>query len=749
MFCPKCGNQIPDTAAFCPKCGVSLSSRKSPAAPTPPEPPAPPAPNAEHTPAAQGQYATATQVRPAQKRDESAKKGAGKAGGKTVLIAAAAVVAILAVALLPNLFSSKDDDTPSRNGASGTVVSPPPDATSTPEQPSPSPEADEGAASAAQTASRTVMVYMIGSTLEYDNQLVGLASMDIEEMRSATQSDNVNIIIQTGGTEKWENPAIKGGTVQRFKLDKNGLDELEDLGQVCMTKESTLSEFIKFAKSGYPAEEYVLVLWDHGGGVPNGFGQDVYYPDEILSDVEIGKALKMGGVHFDLVAFDACLMCSLEVYMSIKDYADYAVAAESLVAGRGLNYETFINELNDTGRSIADCGSILVDDYIDFLKSVKDTGTMSVVRLDKIQDVYSAYVKYIAACYRDLQGGDAAYQEIMKARDNCGDFSGYDFVDLNMLATQYDKGGESTALHNAITNSVVYTKSHGYTNGLGVTAYFPYELAWLYDNGRASLVELDYDTSVIGFYDLLASRQLYYGGLTQYAGDWYVKPEGSQQGGQTYQLNVTQSGGHMVVPLTEEEWDVIYAPSCKLVCMDEDGLLNFGFDNIFTRDNNGYLMLVMPDSWLHFGSIIPTSQLITVSSGDDGSSTFKYFVTAYVDDEPALIQVNYLDGSGQSPTIVGYYLCDFDKLDFYDLDLTALDRDGGHYFQGSEQVELVAVGVGDDDEVIKWYYDAIAASSLKPGFSAVDTSDYSEAWVSYSFDDVYGNSYFTEYVSVK
>lgn len=44
MFCPKCGNEIPNQAVFCPKCGESIngSGGQSQPSPTPPETTAPP-----------------------------------------------------------------------------------------------------------------------------------------------------------------------------------------------------------------------------------------------------------------------------------------------------------------------------------------------------------------------------------------------------------------------------------------------------------------------------------------------------------------------------------------------------------------------------------------------------------------------------------------------------------------------------------------------------------------------------------
>ena len=40
MFCPKCGNQNPDGAAFCGSCGSALTQQEIPAKPV--EPPTPP-----------------------------------------------------------------------------------------------------------------------------------------------------------------------------------------------------------------------------------------------------------------------------------------------------------------------------------------------------------------------------------------------------------------------------------------------------------------------------------------------------------------------------------------------------------------------------------------------------------------------------------------------------------------------------------------------------------------------------------
>ncbi len=61
----------------------------------------------------------------------------------------------------------------------------------------------------AATKTVTVMVYMCGTDLESEG---GMATSDIEEMANATLSDNVRVILETGGTSRWQNELIKSNT---------------------------------------------------------------------------------------------------------------------------------------------------------------------------------------------------------------------------------------------------------------------------------------------------------------------------------------------------------------------------------------------------------------------------------------------------------------------------------------------------------------------------------------------------------
>ena len=71
----------------------------------------------------------------------------------------------------------------------------------------------------------TVMIYMNGSNLESDH---GMATEDIREILNATLSENVNVVIQTGGTRRWKTKAIASDHSQRFLVENGALTLVDD-----------------------------------------------------------------------------------------------------------------------------------------------------------------------------------------------------------------------------------------------------------------------------------------------------------------------------------------------------------------------------------------------------------------------------------------------------------------------------------------------------------------------------------------
>ena len=165
----------------------------------------------------------------------------------------------------------------------------------------------------------TIMVYLCGSDLESN---YGSATSDLKEMLSADLGNNVNLILYTGGTTKWRNNAISSNTNQIYQIKGGQLYRLEkNAGDVSMTKEDTLSGFIQYCKRNFPANRNMLILWDHGGGSVEGYAHDEKYSyTGTLTLPKLKTAISAGGVNFDFIGFDACLMATVETGLALSDY---------------------------------------------------------------------------------------------------------------------------------------------------------------------------------------------------------------------------------------------------------------------------------------------------------------------------------------------------------------------------------------------------------------------------------------------
>ena len=87
----------------------------------------------------------------------------------------------------------------------------------------------------------TIFVYMCGSDLETNYHA---ASTDIKEMISASESDKVNIVIETGGANAWNKPSIASDRIGRYIIKNNRLEEIENHPDANMGDGATLKSFL-------------------------------------------------------------------------------------------------------------------------------------------------------------------------------------------------------------------------------------------------------------------------------------------------------------------------------------------------------------------------------------------------------------------------------------------------------------------------------------------------------------------------
>lgn len=345
----------------------------------------------------------------------------------------------------------------------------------------------------------TILVYMNGSNLESED---GEATEDIAEMISASDSDKVRVVIQTMGTKKWQNYGISSKRSQRYEITKKGLELVDDsLKQLDCTKASTLSDFINWGAKNYPADRYMLVFWDHGGGPVYGFGYDEFQDeDAALTIDEMQSALQKGGVFFDFIGMDCCLMSSLEVCCALYDYCDYMVLSEDFESGLGWSYKGWLSALaKNSSISMPDLGKIIIDDMVTANEKDSEEGDSAILTLldqSKMKILYTAWVNFAYANEDALLGNNYSQERRSKGRelprfswilntlfgdDDETSLADYYITDIMTVAKNIDSE-ESRALESALAQAIVYNRASvadAEMTGLSVT--LPYGDSEFYD----------------------------------------------------------------------------------------------------------------------------------------------------------------------------------------------------------------------------------------------------------------------------
>ncbi len=322
------------------------------------------------------------------------------------------------------------------------------------------------------TDTATVMVYMCGTDLESKH---GMATSDLNEMKAASISDKVNLIVETGGCKSWRTSGISNSHNQIYQIkDKKLQCVVENFGTRSMTDADNLAEFIKYCRTNYSADRYILILWDHGGGSLSGFGYDEKNPSGSMTLTNINKALDKGGCRFDIIGFDACLMATLENALVCEKYADYLIASEEVEPGTGWYHTSWLNTLSrNTSANTVDIAKVIIDDYVSSNRG--KSVTLSVVDLAELHGAVPEKFNQFATSTTEMVQSDD-YATVSNARAGVRQFSAknkinqVDIIDLaQKIATP-----ESKALASALKGCVKYNGTT-MSNAYGLSIYFPYE----------------------------------------------------------------------------------------------------------------------------------------------------------------------------------------------------------------------------------------------------------------------------------
>jgi hypothetical protein len=336
----------------------------------------------------------------------------------------------------------------------------------------------------------TFMVYMAGdngkvfedsSSLMADLQSFGW--QNLADMAKAGSTDQVAIVAQY---DTLDNQVY----TPRLYLDGSSSTGVlvEKIPPVNTGEPKNLTDFIVWAERNYPANQYALILWNHGTGwkeddiyaryrenidmrivsseLRSGYGKDhllkkamflstvgeimsvedeeirgICYDDSSMSfldNKDLEKALveaqNITGQRLSLIGMDACLMSMVEVAYQLRDMADVMVASQEVELAYGWPYFQILQELvKQPDMSPELLGKIIVREFGTFYLGMgRDGGgisTLSAIRLAGMDDLFFR-LREISSLI--LQKHDQFQVELalQRARIRAQDFSDADYIDL-------------------------------------------------------------------------------------------------------------------------------------------------------------------------------------------------------------------------------------------------------------------------------------------------------------------------------
>ena len=517
-----------------------------------------------------------------------------------------------------------------------------------------------------------VLTYIVGADLEDKG---GFASANIRQMIDSTkEGSSLKYVVQAGGSKRWFTDGIENETYGRYEIQGGNLTKVQELSdEMSMSEVKNLEDFLIWAKDKYPADRYMLVLWDHGGGVAMGYGIDQFNKKHTESEEdptwictsEVIGAIKKSGIKFDLVGFDACLMQDIEVASSMEPYADYFLASEETEGGYGWYYTSAFGKLaKDPGISTEDFAVDLLSCYDQVNTIIKDgkpdTGaTLSLVDTTLAKPAYEEFEKFLEEAGKQVKDDSGAYADMATAGTNAYNF--YDHLQIDLVdyleilnkvdyEEEFASDGEMKDLINRIHASVLYRNKNSADGINGIAFAFPYKAIQYYGMTSSELKSMSLKTERKVFNDIFsimavqkkkasergenelaealeegdfASALYELADIDYTKEDWYVKGfENYDNSKVLVDIPLKETPDGYQIELPEKAWKIM--TDCQTAVWQKTGengekLKYLGTDQISSEDENGNPLIVMDDYWVHIGGETVCYEADPVKETDEGS----------------------------------------------------------------------------------------------------------------------------------
>jgi hypothetical protein len=551
---------------------------------------------------------------------------------------------------------------------------------------------------------------------------------------------------------------VEADTNQRYKITDGKLELIEDVGARNMSEGETLTDFISWSAENYPANRYMLIMWDHGGGTVGGLIIDERYePYEAMPITELSTALDNAGVTFDMIGFDCCLMSTVETAFMVEKYSDYMVASQLVEPGSGWHYTEFLKALDaNTSISTKDLGVIIADEYFEnsdnLLIFFENDLTLSVLDLTFVPAMFEAMNKFFDSAEEVLITDEGFIQLSQTAAETRAISENDDLADLLTLVNSMGGSGELQA---RILDVVVYNKSNVDGHN-GLCLYFPYrdlskvsDALYIYDEIG---ITGSYREFITTFASIVAGGQIYQSGGTD---NPYVTAEWSEEIYDEYnwmdsdvteeysslfentalnseELYIEEVDDYYVLRLSAEEQELITDYLLRAFLDDGEGYIDLGADAVYQFDDYGNLIIDFDNTWVSLNGQIVCYYSIEDVAFDNGSWYNYGYVPCIINDRLAELILMW-DAQNPEGFVAGWR---------YDTEGTASMKGLFDLTDGMEIVFICDYYTYDGDYESYYFGDTMTVSGeIEVSYEDVGENDVE---VYYELYDIYQNTYWTE-----
>lgn len=502
-------------------------------------------------------------------------------------------------------------------------------------------------ASMSFSAEWTIMVYC-----DADNNLDQAGVEDLNELEYSGSTDSVNMIFLLD-RYGWNDTKLyyvlhdpagnPGGTdmniiSQDISSDAPWLASEEDMGNP-----QTLQDFVVWTIQNYPANHYLLSIWDHGSGIFKEVGMGITkgecwddhggVPGEYIDLAELRGVLAAayvanGNQKIDIVGHDVCLLGQIETFYQMKDYVKIGIAAEESEPFDGWEYgPPFYDLKNNPLMSPARLAQKIVEYYCErygtytyIIQAAIDLSTLEsnlIPQLNTFSELLTYYMYDYQSDIASARSSAEYYNWDCGRNPDLYHFAQLIHADADLPDTLRSSAQDLMACY----PSVVISECHGdwSPNAHGMSIWFP-------DNFLTNYCKDDYLTLIEfaqeGWDEFLAMydepQQAYDGPV------WYVSPTGDDTTGdgspirpfRTIQkgINTASNSDTVLVTLGHYYERINFNGKAILVAS------NFIFDKSSTTIDSTII-----DADTSVLGVSDTGSVVVFVSGEDSTSVIKGF----------------------------------------------------------------------------------------------------------------------------